>query len=219
LAAPEHGDDPEPFLPYRFFQSIRDNRGLSSSAKLVALVLGTHAAEGKNIVYPSVQTISEEAGLSVDTVKYALAGLEKAGVQKPIGLRGKTRTRALFPARHDALSAGRPKRNMGGSTTLDMGGSATHKVITKINTDDDDSSGSGIDLWTATNERAPRARSVQRSVDDVAESSTDCDPLGRMQKLPPRGADLCPTCGCDENDPWARHDADCPDNPNNFQKY
>ena len=130
------GKSDDAFLPYKFFQSIRDNRGLSSSAKLVAFVLGSHANGESNIVWPSVQTIAAEAALSVDTVEYALTGLDKAGVQKPIGWHGKTRSRALFPARHDARTVGRRKRNVPGPTRDNLPGTTRDKVTTKITTDD-----------------------------------------------------------------------------------
>jgi hypothetical protein len=191
------------FKPYKFFQSIRDNRGLTTSAKLVAFVLGTHASEKSNLVWPAVKTIAAEAGLSVDTVKHALIGLEKAGVQKPIGYHGKTMSRALFPARHDA-SCGNRKRNMGGTTTHHMGGTTTHKVITKIN----DQVASSISCWDAssiswdwgatTTPEPPQAAAGKGSIADGAGLQDIGAPqVGRHgdSTLITSGNDSCPECG------------------------
>jgi Helix-turn-helix domain len=113
------------FQPYSFFKSIRDNRGLSKHAKLVAYTLAAYSNPGDNIVWPGNETISEAAGVCVDTVKDALRELKDVGVQHPLRRKGRggSMARALFYARHDAKS-------VDASTRL-LGAGSTHKVLKK----------------------------------------------------------------------------------------
>lgn len=127
----------EEFTPYVFMQRLRDNRGLPSRTKLVAYALVSYAQPGVNVVFPSVQTLADVTGLSVDTVKAALKDLDNAGVAKPLKQRRGSMARALFYPRHNAWaprgnSRHRPKeRKVGESFIHEAGESLTRKVITK----------------------------------------------------------------------------------------
>lgn len=125
------------FTPYVFMQRLRDNRGLPSRTKLVAFALVSYAQPGNNIVYPSVQTIADVTGLSIDTVKAALKDLNEAGVAKPLRQRRGSMARTLFYPRHDAWaprrnSRHRPMSAQGGEPfTHQVGEPFTPEVITK----------------------------------------------------------------------------------------
>jgi hypothetical protein len=218
--------DDEPFLPYVFMQKLRDNRGLSKYEKLVAFVLVSHANEDNNLVWPSNATIAAESGLTINRVKAALTGLKDAGVQHPLGRvgRGGSMKRALFAPRHDAKSAQQATQLKSGASRARVAKlahlqaqqsaqQACHEVTTKVNTDDKVSSGSWDDKDSTTSEANQGLASNKVPVNGAVALTDDCDPVDRMQNVPPNclnGLGMCTECQCLTGEP---HTKDCYHNP------
>ena len=65
---------------FEYHQALRSNRVLSSSAKIVALMIASHFNwVDDNPAFPSVETLADECGISASTVKRAKAELVKEG--------------------------------------------------------------------------------------------------------------------------------------------
>lgn len=60
-------------------KTVRDDDELSSTAKLVALVLNTYLKGSTGVGFPGVDTLASNVGKSRNTVRLALRELEKAG--------------------------------------------------------------------------------------------------------------------------------------------
>jgi hypothetical protein len=205
------------FTPWAFRQSLRGMK-LTGAQYRIAIELAEHTKSGKPAVWPSIATLARHCAMNTRTVERALGELANLGIITK-GDGKSTRILAIQPPVHRPVASG-----------LQTGHTPVHrpdeypKYENKgPKTDDDGSSGSWDDKDSTTSEANHGLASSEVSATGVAGLGNDCDPMDRMQNVPPNCLDkpsnICPNCGCDENDPWGTHTRKCPDNYENFLKY